>query len=214
MPYYVATGKDWRQVHEGPAMLAGIIGPDGRFSGVHITWLDLSTPKGKAELFDPVTGEVLPAKKVRGSAGGGRIELLRSPGAPCLIIGEGIETVLSVYTALLETGRSLDGIAMWSAISLGNLAGAAARDSRERHPTATDKAGRAQRVPGRCRTSTARPFRFPTMCATCGCWATATATLSRRGSPWSGRRRGHAAPGRRVSIAWPEPGRDFNSMVA
>lgn len=214
MPYYVPTGKDWRQVHEGPAMLAGIIGPDGRFAGVHITWLNLSTPKGKAELFDPQTGEVLPAKKVRGSAGGGRIELLRSPGAPCLIIGEGIETVLSVYTALLETGRSLHGIAMWSAISLGNLAGGAARDSRGRHPTAKDKAGRALRVPGPVPDFESKAVPIPDHVRDLRLLGDGDSDPFTTRLAMDRAAARHAAPERRVSIAWPEPGRDFNSMVA
>ena len=44
-----------------------MIGPDGKFSGVHQTFLDLATPKGKAAIFDPKTGEALDAKKTRGS---------------------------------------------------------------------------------------------------------------------------------------------------
>ena len=57
-----------RIIHRGPAMLAAAIGNDGRFHGLHATWLDLArAPKYKAEIADPETGEVLPAKKARGS---------------------------------------------------------------------------------------------------------------------------------------------------
>ncbi|MEX0841772.1 MAG: CHC2 zinc finger domain-containing protein, partial [Xanthobacteraceae bacterium] len=75
-------------VHRGPAKLAAIFGPDGKFSGLHITWLDpaLCGPsrvvrdgslknKGKARVFHPDTGEELPSKKSRGSKQGGYIDL-------------------------------------------------------------------------------------------------------------------------------------------
>src|SRR5690606_36500822 len=89
-----------RVIHRGPAMLAAIVGPDGAFSGLHITWIDLAQPKGKALIIDPDTGEELASKKVRGLKKGGRIELIRSASPHTLVLGEGIETVLSVWTAL------------------------------------------------------------------------------------------------------------------
>lgn len=42
-----------------------------------------------------------------------------------LIIGEGIETVLAVWTAHKLTGRSVAETAFWAAGDLGNLAGRA-----------------------------------------------------------------------------------------
>lgn len=218
VPYFVPRpkaggGTQWWPVHEGPAMLAAIVGPDGRFAGVHITWIDLDAPKGKLELIDPETGEVLPAKKVRGSMGGGRIELLRSVGAPCLIIGEGIETVLSVYSALVALGRPLDGIAMWSAVSLGNLAGPAARDCRERHPTAKDRAGRAVRIPGAVPDLEGRAVPIPDHVTDLRLLGDGDSDPFATGLAMERAAARHARPGRRVSIAWPEPGRDFNSML-
>src|ERR1035437_4678314 len=88
----VAGAASTKPVHTGPAMLAAIVGADGRFSGLHITWLDLARPKGKAEVPDPTTGDLLPAKKVRGSKSGGRIEIVPRAAPRRLIIGEGIET--------------------------------------------------------------------------------------------------------------------------
>ena len=54
-------------------MLAKISGEGGVFQGLHITWLDPSGPKGKARIVDPSTGEVMPAKKCRGSKAGGSV---------------------------------------------------------------------------------------------------------------------------------------------
>ncbi|MCS0503611.1 DUF7146 domain-containing protein [Ancylobacter mangrovi] len=52
LPYVVAapdaqSRPGWRRLHSGPAMLAAILGPDGRFAGLHISWIDLAQPKGK-----------------------------------------------------------------------------------------------------------------------------------------------------------------------
>ncbi|WP_374307203.1 DNA primase [Methylocella sp.] len=146
-----------RVLHRGPAMVAAIEGPDGRFAGVHRTWIDLSQPGGKALVADPKTGELAPAKKVRGSVRGGSI-LLRPaclhvgfPGdwfAPTrLFLGEGNETTLAVFCALEAAGSTLlERAEFRAAVSLGNLAGRAA--GRVRHPTLTrpDKNGVARPV--------------------------------------------------------------------
>lgn len=136
-----------RVIHQGPAMVAAIERPDGRFGGVHRTWIDLAKPKGKAEIFDPETGELLAAKKVRGSKKGGSI-LLAACGAPRrLFLGEGIETVLSAYWSLCEAGSALlDKAEFRSSVDLDNLCGKA--KGRVRHPSAVkrDKNGRARSV--------------------------------------------------------------------
>jgi hypothetical protein len=144
-------------IHQGPAMVAAIQGPDGLFAGIHITYLDpalLSGPlpakaSGKAEIFAPDTGEEQPAKKVRGSAKGGHIHLAGPIGALRLVAGEGIETVYSVLEAELARGLP-EPTLYWSTISLNNMGGRAA--DRLTHPeaTITDKRGRVRRqnVPG------------------------------------------------------------------
>jgi hypothetical protein len=73
-PYFEAKREIWR----GPAMIAAIVGPDGVFRGGHVTWIDPES-FGKAEIVDPETGEVLPAKKVRGSKSGNHIALSKRP---------------------------------------------------------------------------------------------------------------------------------------
>ncbi len=133
-------------IHTGPAMLACILGPEGRFAGVHRTWIDLGREGGKVLVADPKTGEVEPAKKVRGSQLGGRIELVRHPEPRRLFIGEGIETTLSVRDGLIEAGRDLSDAAFWCSINLGNLGGPHAETVP--HPTLRDLANRPRRVPG------------------------------------------------------------------
>lgn len=70
-----ADSRDFVKIHSGPAMLAAITGADGRFIGLHRTWIDLGRPNGKAVIADPETGEILDAKKVRGTQRGGKIVL-------------------------------------------------------------------------------------------------------------------------------------------
>jgi hypothetical protein len=135
MPY-LADGREQSElVHEGPAMLAPIQGTNG---GMHITWL-AADGRGKAS--------VVPAKKVRGSKAGGFLDLGGAEGAERLVAGEGIETVLAAYTALVRAKRnSLARTAFRAGIDLGNLAGKAL--STIAHPTLTTPNGRPQRVPG------------------------------------------------------------------
>lgn len=132
--------QEFVRVHSGPAMLAAITGPDGRFIGVHRTWIDLSLPGGKAEIFDPETGEMLAAKKVEGSQRGGRVVLREADGGE-LAIGEGNETVLS-WAAINPAHRG----GLWCGINLDNIAGRAA--DRIDHPTitVTDSLGRKRRA--------------------------------------------------------------------
>jgi hypothetical protein len=98
-------------------MLAAIQGADNRFCAVHRTWLDLDQPKGKAVITDPVTGEVLQAKKVLGAKKGGAIRLSRGDGS-VLVMGEGIETSLTACVAGAVAGASY-----WAGVDLGNMAG-------------------------------------------------------------------------------------------
>lgn len=116
--------KAFQVLHESPAMLARIDDAEHRFQGVHCTYIDLNQKKGKAEIVNPESGEILPAKKMRGAKKGGHIHLGGSAtSALKLFVGEGIETVLSVQSALLAAGRTLDDALFWTSCDLGNLGG-------------------------------------------------------------------------------------------
>ncbi|RFB80422.1 DUF7146 domain-containing protein [Methylovirgula sp. 4M-Z18] len=124
-----------RVVWRGPVMLAQIQDARGRFIGVHRTWIhpELETKNGRPYIRPSECCDALPTKKVLGVQHGGAIRLVR--GARCgdfpgdragpefLFLGEGIETVLSVYAALIASGSAIvANAAFWSGISLGNLA--------------------------------------------------------------------------------------------
>lgn len=118
-PYMIGEGNGWRELHRGPAMLAAIQGPDGKFCGVLQTWIDLDQPKGKLKLRDPAKpDDFLPAKKIHGSKKGGAIRLRPKPlSGQGLVVGEGIETTFSALVA------DLSGSAFWSGVDLGNMSG-------------------------------------------------------------------------------------------
>jgi hypothetical protein len=143
--------KSPRQIHAGPAMLGAFIRPDGTFGGLHMTWLTASNQDekiNKAEISDPDSGEILNSKKMRGSKSSAHIAIATTIEPPrCLVIGEGIETVLAVWTAHQAAGRTIGDTAFWAAGDLGNLAGRALRTIL--HPTLRRPNGRAQSVPDR-----------------------------------------------------------------
>jgi hypothetical protein len=101
-----------------PAMLAAVTGPDGAFAAVHRTWLgrDAAGIWRKAPIAAP--------KRSLGTVAGGTIRLWRGASGKSLrdaaagetvVIGEGIETCLSIALACPE-------LRVLSAVSLGNMA--------------------------------------------------------------------------------------------
>lgn len=206
-----------RMIGRGPAMLAAITNAQGFFSGLHFTWIDVKKPKGKAEFVDPDTGELLPAKKVRGSKQGGIIMLVKaSGGAPRrLISGEGTETVLSVWSALAGAGMVRPDMAFASGIDLGNLAGGATASLA--HPTQrrADKLGRMmpRRVPG-----PEPDFSTPAMCVPDSVGellllgdGDSDPFLTQNAMERAKAR--HAREGRKVCVAWAPAGKDFSDVL-
>jgi hypothetical protein len=191
--------KHARVIHRGAAMIAPITDNAGIFRGLSQTWIDLSQPKGRPILADPDTGEILKARKFRGSTKAAHIDLLgpRLPGK--IIIGEGIETVLTAWLALSKLGRDLTDTAFWTALDLGNFGGKAA-DKIGRLPGPTpDLAAPAIAVPP-CVTEIVilgdgDSERVLTECALC-----------RASARWS-------TDARQVRVAWAPAGRDFNDLL-
>lgn len=218
IPYWHNIGGEWKSIYAGPAMVAAIQGRDDRFIGCHITWIDakLSTRSGKAAIVHPETGEILDAKKVRGSQKGGHIHLGGHTVQPRrFVVGEGIETVLSVQSAEIAAERA-DWTLYWSSVNLHNLGGKSAGGVPHPTLTLTDAKGRthAQRVPGpdpdRDDHAVIAPpdgvddilllgdgdsDRFTTRNVLC-----------RFAARW-------ARPGRSIRAAWADDGFDFNDML-
>lgn len=218
MPYYATGKRDAPVIHRGPAMLVPIIGRDGKFAALHVTWIDLGAPKGKVALTDPETGAQLPAKKVRGSKAGGRIELVVRDAPRRLVIGEGIEKVLAVWLALDVLGRpttTLDDTAFWTSIDLGNLGGRAAEAVP--HPTLKDKGGRTRRVPGPQPDLSEPSIEIPDSVEEVVILGDATSdryltecAIARAAARWAKNSQG---AGRRILVAWCWPDADFDDVL-
>jgi hypothetical protein len=219
MPYFHgqtvddAGRKQYPVIHRGPAMVAPIT-RGGKFSGLHITYLDADG--SKAQICDPQTGEALPAKKVRGSKSGAAIEIIRlgHPTEPQrIVIGEGIETVLSVWRAMTACGIDLAGVEFWSSVDLGNLGGKAS--AQVVHPTLTGPAGRARRVPGPDPDLSEPGIEIPASVSEVTVlgdsdsdWVTTQCAVHRGAERWRA-----ARADRMVKAAYAVEGLDFNDML-
>ena len=91
-----------------PALVAAVTAADGAVTGVHRTWLDPSRP-AKAPVARP--------RKALGRVHGLAVRF-GAPAPATLLVGEGIETVLSIVTAMPDTVAA----AALSAGSLGAFA--------------------------------------------------------------------------------------------
>ncbi|MCL8385545.1 DUF7146 domain-containing protein [Xanthobacter aminoxidans] len=210
-----------RVLHRGPALVAAITAPDAkgvmRFRGLHMTWIDLNQPKGKVLVADPETGEVLPAKKMRGSKLGGVIELVPawSGVAKCVYAAEGIETLLSVWAGLVAAGADLRDTAFLCAADLGNLAGKATETIVHPTDTVADKRGYMRRVhvPGPVPDFDSPAMPIPPECTELVLLADGDSEpfFTRMAMERACAR--HAAPGRLVRVAWAPPGKDFNDVL-
>lgn len=217
LPFWHPVDGKNKIIHRGPALLARIDDNEHRFIGCHCTYLDLSQRKGKALVADPESGEILDAKKVRGSQKGGHIHLGGSPASAAhLIMGEGIETTLTAREALVLATRDLSATLFWASVNLGNMGGPSAGSVNHPTQTSTDKRGRVRRlrVPGPVPAlETKEPVLVPPA-------SIRRVTLlgdgdSDRFSTEQHLLRGAArwAPGGvTTSIAWPPAGEDFNGV--
>lgn len=106
------SGREW------PALVAAIIGPDGRHAATHRTWLARRADGGwgKAPLRDPkmtlgrYVGGYIPLAR-----GASRKPLAQAPDGETVALAEGIETGLSVAIACPE-------LRVLSTVSLANMA--------------------------------------------------------------------------------------------
>lgn len=212
MPYFRDGKHNAEVIARAPAKLAPITDHDGRFAGLHLTYIDLSQPKGKLVVRDPETGELLPAKKVRGSKAGNAIELLPH-GAPArLVLGEGIEKVLAVALALEQVGRLVTPTAFWVASDLGNLGGKAKETVP--HPMLKTDAGRVRRVPGPEPDMDAPGLPIPDSVEDMVLLGDSTSDRFLTSATLVRAARRYARPGRQVRAAWAPDRVDFDDMLA
>jgi hypothetical protein len=198
---HLKSGK-WVHAHRGPAMLAAIVLPDGRFGAVHRTWLDPDCPRGKAVIRHPGSGDLLQAKTMRGTKRGGAIRLFTPKGATGLVMGEGIETTLTPLATAAAAHT-----AYWAGADLGNMAGRARYGADgKRMPAEPDMADAGAFVPPDwCADLTLlgdgdsdkKTTRNKLMC----CARRAMLSANRAGCPCQ------------VRISWPGAGMDFNDLV-
>jgi hypothetical protein len=219
LPYWHQIDGQWKVIHEGPAMIAAIQDREHMFIGCHCTWIDAEfrSRSGKAEIVHPQTGELLDAKKVRGSQKGGHIHLAGDAQAWRLILGEGIETVYAVREALLADPAEAEIASLfWAAVNLGNIGGRATESVTHPTLTSTDKRGRVRRarVPGPdpdpgdidCLRPPAHVRDITLLGDGDSDRFTTENVLKRFAARWH-------QPGRIIRAAWAEPGLDFNDMM-
>lgn len=132
LPYIKKIGRKSTRLHSGPAMVAAIQLPDGRFSALHQTWLDMSQPKGKARIFDP-EGNPISAKLYAGPKKTCAIRLHTPQGADTLVMGEGIETTATAWVA-----DATPNAAYWAGVDLGNMAGRQTKEKGKRYSGVPD----------------------------------------------------------------------------
>lgn len=208
-----ARGEPWRAgakiprlIYTGAAMLAPIMGADGAFfQGLHITWIDATRPGKKIELVDPETGDELPAKKMRGHKSGGYLDVFPGGDARRVYLGEGIESVGSVREA------KWDGACYRVAGDLGNLAGRSV--ARLPHPFLRDKAGRPRRVPGPEPDLESEACPIPDACVDLMLLKDGDSDPFTTEQAMIRAAFRHQRRGRRIAIADPGDGFDFNDLA-
>jgi len=230
-PYFHGESVDERgrkspiKIHSGPAMLAAFIRADGTFGGLHMTWLEDYGARlefvgakqqtlrlfRKIELTDPATGEILNAKKMRGSKTGAHIAIVKLPTPRRLVIGEGIETVLAVWTAHQAAGRPISDMAFWAAGDLGNLAGRATKTIN--HPTLKRPNGRAMTVPDRYPDPDDQGLSIPDSVEELILLGDGDSEQLLTECAMERAARRYAKEGRRIRIAFAPAGRDFNDVL-
>ncbi|RWD33917.1 MAG: P4 alpha zinc-binding domain-containing protein [Mesorhizobium sp.] len=205
-------------LYSGPAMVAPFIMPDMVPIGCHITWIDLDRPpKFRPELVDPSTGELLPAKKMRGSKKGGLIPIAGHPECSRWVGGEGIEN--GVAFGVWEGFRP--DTFYFAAGDLGNLSGPAEPSSRFAHPALKKPDAKGVARPVMINGAVPKRDQEPddvmwvadhvdelVLLADGDSERVMTAAAMARA------RARHARPGRLIPIVWPREGYDFSSMAA
>ena len=150
-------GRDARgfecELHCGPAMIGPYVDLQGKITGCHQTWIDMSNQVGKyrpalSVLDEHGARQKLPTKKMRGHKKGSLIPICGDMDCLRWLGGEGIES--TCFVADRDGWR--DDTFYFAAGDLGNMAGPADPKSSFDHPTLTkagrDGKARRVRIPG------------------------------------------------------------------
>ena len=121
--------RDGGGVRRLPALVAAVTGADGALTGVHRTWLD-PLRSAKADVASP--------RRALGHVYGHAVQF-GQPAAGTLVVGEGIETVLSLVTAMPGTIAA-------AALSAGSLGAFAPPDGVARLVIARDNDAEGERA--------------------------------------------------------------------
>lgn len=208
--YYVQDRPSARLIHTGPAIL-GMFQRDGKFAGTHMTFIDLDAPKGKAVIVDTKNLDAaLSCKKMRGSKAGSFIDLTGCQDPGELVMGEGTEKELAVWTAYAAAGRDLAKTAFWSAMDLGNLGGKHA--DRLPHPTLKTATSRVQGVPGPSPDMTAPAIAIPPSVSRLVLLGDSTSDRFSTQCVLARAAKRYARPGLEIVAAWSPDGKDFDDL--
>ena len=122
--------REGSTVRRLPALVAAVTGSDGAVTGVQRTWLDPRSP-ARAGVASP--------RKALGRVYGHAVRFGRPADGAALLVGEGIETVLSVVTAAPEVTAA-------AALSAGSLGAFAPRSGVARLVIARDNDPEGERA--------------------------------------------------------------------
>ena len=122
--------REGSTVRRLPALVAAVTGSDGAVTGVQRTWLDPCSP-ARAGVASP--------RKALGRVYGDAVRFGRPADGASLLVGEGIETVLSVVTAVPEVTAA-------AALSAGSLGAFAPRSGVARLVIARDNDPEGERA--------------------------------------------------------------------
>ena len=175
--------REGSTVRRLPALVAAVTGDDGAVTGVQRTWLDARSP-ARAGVATP--------RKALGRVYGRAVRFGTVPadGLASLVVGEGIETVLSLVTA----GPDITAAAALSAGSLGTFAPPPAQPGSSSRATTTSKASTRRRAsPGAARGRASPPASSsPRVGTSMTIWSRTVLPRSPRGSARSSASREHA----------------------
>lgn len=206
-----------RVAFTAPAMVGSFRDGAGRFTGVHLTWIDLGQPPKFRPAVDDGAGGTLPTKKMRGTKKGSIVPVAGRMGAARWAVAEGIENIVAIAVR-----EGFDpGTFYCAAGDIENICGPGAATGRFAHPQqdAAAAAGKGKGGGRRAMVPSPEPAPGPAMpvgetCLRLDIFADGdsekiwTAALMARAV------RRYQTAARQVRVHWPRAGMDWAEMMA